>query len=261
MSILNVHPGGQAFVRVDYSRSVEEVYASATRAIIRERQDLTVLGLCTKEHDSDRTLGLPLWVPDWASVPKSQPLTGLDPPQRFETAHFTESTFSEETNPARLNALGSQHGHIEQIIFSRFDLAEEAIVRLIRQHELETVLAKRRPKSLPTLTRDVIMKIIVAEDKYSMGVLTPGGIAAIPSFFTPNWRNLGVLADGRVGLLPKQTRVGDLVWILDGCDFPIVLRHQAANEYIVVGVCYVSGMICRQMPQLRREGCVEIVLV
>jgi hypothetical protein len=45
------------------------------------------------------------------------------------------------------------------------------------------------------------------------------------------------------GMAPKQTQVGDELWVLNGAKAPYMLRRTAVGRYLVVGSVYVYGMM------------------
>jgi hypothetical protein len=44
-------------------------------------------------------------------------------------------------------------------------------------------------------------------------------------------------------MAPQSVRRGDVIFVLIGCDVPVVLRKQAENEYTFVGKCYAHGIM------------------
>ena len=64
-------------------------------------------------------------------------------------------------------------------------------------------------------------------------------------------------ADGKIGLCPSGTRVGDLVVILFGGKVPYLLRHKNAEEYYFVGECYVEKLMKGEAVPLERKTSVE----
>ena len=48
---------------------------------------------------------------------------------------------------------------------------------------------------------------------------------------------------GNIGLAPRRTKTGDLLYIVLGCQLPMVLRVNEFGNYIVVGECYLDGYI------------------
>ncbi|KAL8788723.1 MAG: hypothetical protein Q9213_001537 [Squamulea squamosa] len=56
-------------------------------------------------------------------------------------------------------------------------------------------------------------------------------------------RSFIVTEEGSVGLAPKTVRDGDHIAVFFGCPSPIVLRPNGDGEYLVVGECYVHGLM------------------
>jgi hypothetical protein len=56
-------------------------------------------------------------------------------------------------------------------------------------------------------------------------------------------RRLAVTVQGHFGLVPIATRKGDLVFLLLGCNVPLVLRITEGNRYQVIGGCYLQGFM------------------
>lgn len=46
-----------------------------------------------------------------------------------------------------------------------------------------------------------------------------------------------------MGMCPDTAQVGDLVCVLFGAQIPFVLRKREPEGYIVVGECYVHGIM------------------
>jgi len=67
---------------------------------------------------------------------------------------------------------------------------------------------------------------------------------------------------GMFGMLPKEVRAGDLVWILKGCRLPLVLRPNSLHigTFEVVGCGSVYGLMSGEVLQLPGFHCQEITL-
>ena len=48
---------------------------------------------------------------------------------------------------------------------------------------------------------------------------------------------------GFMGLGPEGLIKEDLIVILKGCAFPVVLRREGRASYIIVGACYLAGFM------------------
>ena len=47
---------------------------------------------------------------------------------------------------------------------------------------------------------------------------------------------------GQLGTAPPRTKCGDVVCVLDGCGFPVVMRRDGAH-WVLVGACWVLGLM------------------
>ena len=56
-------------------------------------------------------------------------------------------------------------------------------------------------------------------------------------------RRLMVTLKGLIGAVPHEARRGDIVFLLLGCNVPIVLRAVGNDRYKVVGSCYLHGIM------------------
>ncbi|KAI0490434.1 hypothetical protein F4859DRAFT_458020 [Xylaria cf. heliscus] len=52
-----------------------------------------------------------------------------------------------------------------------------------------------------------------------------------------------VTEKGHVGIAPPASRPGDAIFILKGCNAPLVLRSAGNGAYSVVSECYVDGVM------------------
>jgi hypothetical protein len=55
-------------------------------------------------------------------------------------------------------------------------------------------------------------------------------------------RSLITTSTGHVGLAPDDTRVGDRVCVLLGCNSPLILRALSDDSWLVVGACYINSL-------------------
>ncbi|KAL8841284.1 MAG: hypothetical protein Q9176_003377 [Flavoplaca citrina] len=80
---------------------------------------------------------------------------------------------------------------------------------------------------------------------------------------------LFITTDGRLGLAPEATVSGDLVCVILGCRYPLVLRPSNNSSHEVVGECYIDGImdgeallgelpknwmfVCKNFPELHNQ--------
>lgn len=66
-------------------------------------------------------------------------------------------------------------------------------------------------------------------------------------------RRLFTTNSGFVGLAPEAAQSGDVIAVVWGCDFPIVLRP-CGDEYRVLGECYVHGLMGGEVFDYEKAG-------
>ena len=77
----------------------------------------------------------------------------------------------------------------------------------------------------------------------------PGGLKPLPRLYrglvTNNARGrcLFTMKDGGIGLGPREAVAGDRVTFVLGCQYPLVLRPDERGNFVVVGECYLDGMM------------------
>jgi hypothetical protein len=68
-----------------------------------------------------------------------------------------------------------------------------------------------------------------------------------------------VTISGHFGLAPIASQRGDVVFLLLGCDVPLVLRAIERNKYYVIGGCYLHGFLeGEQRASKKEEGRLEL---
>jgi hypothetical protein len=71
-------------------------------------------------------------------------------------------------------------------------------------------------------------------------------------------KNFFITRDGYMGLGPLGTEPGDRICVLLGCDVPLLIRPED-NHYVVVGACYVYGMMKGEVMHAARKGVLKTV--
>jgi hypothetical protein len=73
-------------------------------------------------------------------------------------------------------------------------------------------------------------------------------------------RRLGTTDLGHLGLLPIASRKGDDVFLLLGCNVPMVLKGRGGNKYQVIGGFYIEGYMEGEAERALDEGgCLEML--
>lgn len=71
--------------------------------------------------------------------------------------------------------------------------------------------------------------------------IVPKVVTDLPTF--SNGRHLSETQNGRLGSMPKGTKVGGKICILYGGNLPYVIRPYGEGKYTLVGDCYVNGLM------------------
>jgi hypothetical protein len=81
-------------------------------------------------------------------------------------------------------------------------------------------------------------------------------IRASLSYAFTRVKSLFLTSDGRLGSGPAQMQVGDTIFVLPLCIVPVLLR-KANNHYLLVGVCFVLGLMDGEIANIVQENCLE----
>ena len=56
-------------------------------------------------------------------------------------------------------------------------------------------------------------------------------------------RHLFTTEEGYIGVAPEAVKIGDQVCVILGCESPLLLRLQENGMYVVIGECYIHGLM------------------
>jgi hypothetical protein len=246
----------------DYFQPVRRVFIDAAKAMIRQRQSLTMLSAC--QHP-ERPNGLPSWVPD-LTVPAKAP--SLCVPQKYDLYNAAKGTAAEYrfTDAEGLILKGLCFDTIHDLgptYDSPGDPKE--MLELWRQIALKT-MARKTPQMGIGEMFDAYWRTLITDQKddntratsdlgraYSpstRGISRPQAILdyGIPPAdfrheYNPIWSQFIQSSGGRrfcgtrkghIGLVVPDAHEGDLVCVLLSAHVPFVLRKEA-DHYVVVG--------------------------
>lgn len=88
-----------------------------------------------------------------------------------------------------------------------------------------------------SLEVDVVPEYLLQKDR-SKGI---SGLEAFTSLTKS--RRFAATDIGLVGYVPMRAKKGDLVCILFGSEVPFVVRKEAEGKYLLVGECYMHGIM------------------
>lgn len=251
-----------------YNQAVEQVYGDVAQRVITQWSDLTVLENCEL---SSRILEIPSWVPDWSTPTKSHYLR-----TNSSACAYVASLPSFSCDSLRCTVPGIYIDLINEV-------REPALIKdSFGVQELFVYTRSLRPAmedlSRTYLTGEVLMEVycrVLICNQFSAGhgEASPDYLASL-KLLEAIWsgqgsvRGLEFLKDvispisyirgvnlylysrtlfetssGHLGLAPSGTRVGDVLCVLLGCDFPVILRPAGDHTYQVIGTCYAHGLM------------------
>ena len=266
----------------DYSLTHTEVFTRVCLELIEQRQTTTFLRSCeiSSRSPSRSQENLPTWVPDW-----SRPMQVTQPFPYPWSACAWISSHAQHINSGFLRVTGVQAALVKRVFpFHMVDSDEstygidDALVELFRalndvftsklyNFEDEDVLKRclrtltggvskdmswPPGTTLPDLARvkeelvsfrrtdgsfDWTRLLETAGKDMRSYLNVTNGLTRGRAFFSAR--------DGKFGLAPRDTCKGDIVCIVLGCRYPIVLRPALSNgkSYQVVGECYIEGFM------------------
>jgi Heterokaryon incompatibility protein (HET) len=267
-------------IEPDYGKTVGEVYKDVALEYIKKRRNLEILRSCGLENKilelpkwspdwaaskNIQHWRTPTWVPNW-SIPS--------PTNSLPLCYATGGTFTEAIHNGGeiLEVQGVAVGvvdHVECILPS--DAAHTTTEMLETMQRLASSYLKSEPYVAGNSLEDAFLRTLCC-NSFDETYLPP--CLALPNFvkckeaflnlqesqeeserFTPPvlslyllcahehvlGRSLFTTQEGYIGLGPNASQRGDHVYIILGCDAPLVLRPASKDEWLVVGRSYVHG--------------------
>jgi hypothetical protein len=234
--------GNDSLTRPDYSKTMNQVYREAARDIILKEKHMDILlaanGLARRD-------GLPSWVPDWRREAGELRPNLFVNRRRLFTLHFSGSmdelvvnghgysaagksnpvaSFDDDLSVLRVSAIKldviSELGPVYGDTFDGEELLRESYNMVERSS-----LVRKSHKSM-----DKVREILVggwASVKESKGVMEN----------VMRGRRVFVSQNGHIGAGPRQLQSSDVVFIISGCNFPMILRPED-GYFVVVGEAY-----------------------
>ncbi|KAI0811405.1 HET-domain-containing protein [Xylaria sp. FL0064] len=220
---LNLLPPGLAkLIKVNYSRSEGDVFEHFILARIRQTSRAT-------------------WVPNWSSTMR---FTVLD---NFCCLANGLSAASAKSETAGILELSAIHvGNVDDIAqplkqFGQQQLKSDAYLRAFTLRLLED---KRPGYVYPTLStlRGAVLRLGEEEDYVNSEI----DISSLYEYNIKVWLEGSCLfstAEGHVGTTKIGVKPNDQVFVILGCNTPMILRPDQTGHHRVVGDCYLSGFM------------------
>lgn len=261
----------------DYCLSFQKIYGQVVQSSIESLGTLDVFGYCLLRRDSES--GLPSWVPDWRARNKpheadvamplhAQSLQQGEAPYQASGASQPVLHFSEDFTTLRLDGLQIDTlKNVGSLDASHLDLSPDdnwpkEIQRQpgnLRNADVNAAVSvSLQPEDMAFL--DERAQIIGSSESLtfqpkqfdkSLMALFPSKPSTDPMEAWDRIRRLigvGTLrklisSERFVGLGPEAAQAGDVVCILFGGRNPYLLRRRNDTSYLLVGECYVNGLM------------------
>ncbi|KAI0976770.1 heterokaryon incompatibility protein-domain-containing protein [Xylaria arbuscula] len=267
-------------IQPDYNKTYHEVYVGVSKALI-ERGFLDILSICIGVNDEE-TPELPSWVPDLTKKHPRAPLqqrgltrkeaivrSVLQPPYCASGAHSLRRTAVITSLHLEIEALYlgdilgvgniwkmdddgpgtwladleemSKMAHQEGRVAQLSDICRAAVAdqefrsadkkpRLSPQ-SLEKILAGLDGRKLREATNQMLDQLGLSNYCYEMQLIGH------------NRRPISISSGNLFGLGPKQTRIGDSLYIIIGANVPFILRRTDCGNFRMVGEAYVHSIM------------------
>ncbi|KAH9905372.1 HET-domain-containing protein [Xylariomycetidae sp. FL2044] len=251
-------------IRVDYSETQTplETYKQTFLACLDHQRRLGLLPYAGQRRLLSTSQSWPSWVPDWSQnvnrstghylgysssgisaaranhmSPDSLQVVGL-PFTRIESVgeELTGRQFSSLADTLR--TIGIKH--LQESKYPPGGTLLEAYVRAL----VADVTNDRLPGlGYPTL-KEVIEELAIPT--VVDGAFTGGGLPGFWTAAVERWlynHRLFKAGNSYIGTICGKPEPGDEIFVILGCDVPMVLRPTQNGEYAVIGDCYVHGIM------------------
>jgi hypothetical protein len=247
-----------------YTQPTEQVYTDLARRAIIQWSDLEVLNDCEL---SSRLLNIPSWVPDW-STPAQTTYAATE----WSACAYIAGRPSFDASGLQCTVSGVFKSRIVEVMDQgdlKFEMSDDELWKTIRSwrpaKESLNDIYLTGEGLLEVYCRILVWnafserRLSFAQSLASLEKVWCGDARSSEHEFTRNladktsyFRRLAVItrnrrlfktSGGHLGLGPADVRADDVVCILLGCRYPVILRLAADRKYEVVGTCYAHGLM------------------
>ncbi|KAH8814954.1 heterokaryon incompatibility protein-domain-containing protein [Xylogone sp. PMI_703] len=239
----------KGMITPDYSKSMGVVYRETAREIIRGHKSLDILLAACGPTRQD---GLPSWVPDWRHSANQNRPTLFVNRKRLLTMYYHGSMESVTLHGHGYKAAGNTP--------AVFDFDSQLDILKVLAHLVDTVAEVDVVHPLGATAEDILsatcsfvrssqhawLPRIKPKLKQEIKMLLVAGCvhhnADQVLVNTMRHRRFFVTKWGDMCIGPAATVPGDQVFIIAGCNFPLILRREG-QSYIIVGDAYGMSYI------------------
>ncbi|OCK77529.1 hypothetical protein K432DRAFT_117644 [Lepidopterella palustris CBS 459.81] len=276
-------------VTPDYLKSCGEVFEDAARKIIKHDRSLNILALVNFTESWARVVkDLPSWTPDWSRLASSEisahyninymPSTGLYkpgtdlPPFRaagsllHDQSEFHHEGFKLTVQGLRIAGIDTSSLLRDDALYLVMDGIEEACKRFRTANISQAQFPSLREACLnqhrtTDPARDPGLRAAYEWSHAYISARTQkfqhrSSWYWLKQYFLEQgdsgWRTFRS-AIGFDGLIHKDAQIGDSIYILFGCNVPLVLRPKGPN-YELVGQAFINGLMYGEAIEMMIRG-------
>ncbi|KAM3084064.1 hypothetical protein ACMFMF_001421 [Clarireedia jacksonii] len=291
-ALVGISTSKESFGQIDYSMSIRQVYTHTAKHIIQTSGRLDVI--CVKQQQSNNR-DLPTWVPDWTRPRQNQSpiIVGLHhstqdflasgampsnarfvgdedilrtPGIIIDKVHRLGYTFKRRPYPGDdiSDILRTLHGWWSIITAEKGHSTDEqgSFCRLIScgnwaSDDMEPYAVRMQSIAKASSEEYPYLKFPLSSYPTREELNKKDSVAALISVsFTMNRRRFMISTSGILGLAPNDCARDDLICVLPGCRFPVILRPQE-NHHILIGEAYVDGFMFGEAMRGAKSGIYE----
>lgn len=236
---------------IDYSNSIDEVYREVASLIITKEKSLDII-LAASGSDNGGTL--PSWVPDWRrKANKHRPALFVNASfMRMQCYHSgsTDAVYFHGHGYSASGDMGPQvifHNDLSilQVRAVMFDSIVEVSANFDGDFSAANIIEQARSTISHSHASGSLSSNTGTSDGDLKKILSAGSFIDPRSLRTENMvienvmrlRRFFITNDGHLSIGPSRLQAGDLISIIAGCSFPMVLRS-VGNQFSLVGEAY-----------------------
>ncbi|KAL8727022.1 MAG: hypothetical protein Q9166_006320 [cf. Caloplaca sp. 2 TL-2023] len=256
----------------DYNKSVVEVFRDLMVTSIFEYWDLSLLSCCELQ---DERAEMPTWVPNWSiprkcneiwgatacwnSVPSAKYndgdgfliVSGCHAATIIKVTEILQNTSSTVAASGKVPQLHETYTAVRRLaswlrkeLPVQFEQQIEAICRTLCCNEFSDRYEPINDMHLDLRqTVDRFIMLVDPERESTDAFLKECAMFLDAFYVNSLGRSFIVTEESYVGLAPNTCRKDDCIAVILGCQSPIILRKKANGEYLVIGECYVHGLM------------------
>ncbi|KAI0911997.1 HET-domain-containing protein [Ustulina deusta] len=238
-------PAVKRHIAVDYSKKPLDVFKQVFLVFLGQEKRLTQLpfaGNCTLPASA-----WPTWLPNWS---QSSTFSGS---YSGSSSNSISAAREKHTAPNKLEATGLAFAYfyrkleflkglgLEDLQTSTYPNGETRL-DVYPQTISTGCLDERNPnRGYPTLAevRDEVVRLAAYPKRAEQSALAKGFFVDL-MIWTADF-HVFTMSNDYIGLSRAPVQPGDEVFIILGCDSPMIVRPRSDGEYEVVGDCYIHG--------------------